>query len=92
MAFDAGVPMGQLILGGDHLGPNVWKDEPVDIAMKKSRELVKTYVQAGFKKIHLDASMACEGEPNSTFEHIAERAADLCAVAEQYAPDPSELF
>jgi D-tagatose-1,6-bisphosphate aldolase subunit GatZ/KbaZ len=92
MADKAGVPMDQLILGGDHLGPNVWKAEPLDIAMGKARELVKTYVQAGFKKIHLDASMACGGEPNPTFAQIAERAADLCAVAEQYAPDPSELI
>jgi len=54
MAADAGVPMNQLILGGDHLGPNVWKNEPLDVAMEKSRELVKSYVQAGFKKIHID--------------------------------------
>ncbi|MCL4163984.1 UNVERIFIED_CONTAM: hypothetical protein GTU68_056135 [Idotea baltica] len=60
--------------------------------MEKARELVKTYVQAGFKKIHLDASMACGGEPNPTFEQIAQRAADLCEVAEKYAPDPSELI
>lgn len=92
MAADAGVPMDQLILGGDHLGPNVWKAEPLDVAMEKSRELVKSYVQAGFKKIHLDTSMACGGEPNPTFAQIAERAADLCEVAEKYAPDPSELF
>jgi len=82
----------QLILGGDHLGPNVWKDEPLDVAMEKSRELVKSYVQAGFKKIHLDTSMACGGEPNPTFAQIAERAADLCAVAEAHAPNREELF
>ena len=92
MAADAGVPMNQLILGGDHLGPNVWKNEPLDVAMEKSRELVKSYVQAGFKKIHIDTSMACCGEPNPTFAQIAERAADLCEVAEKYAPDPSKLF
>ncbi len=92
MAGDAGVPMDQLILGGDHLGPNVWKNEPLEVAMEKSRALVKSYVQAGFKKIHLDTSMACGGEPNPSFEQIAERAADLCAVAEEHAPDPSALF
>ena len=92
MAADASVPMNQLILGGDHLGPNVWKNEPLDVAMEKSRELVKSYVQAGFKKIHIDTSMACGGEPNPTFAQIAERAADLCEVAEKYAPDPSKLF
>ena len=92
MAADAGVPMDQMILGGDHLGPNVWKNEPLDVAMEKSRELVKSYVQAGFRKIHLDTSMACGGEPNPTFAQIAERAADLCEVAEKYAPDPSKLL
>ncbi len=92
IAADAGVSMDQLILGGDHLGPNVWKNEPLELAMEKSRELVKSYVQAGFKKIHLDTSMACGGEPNPTFTQIAERAADLCEVAEKYAPEPSELF
>ncbi len=91
MAKDAGVPMDQLILGGDHLGPNPWKSEPIDAAMIKARELVKLYVEAGFTKIHLDASMACGGEPNPSFAQIAERAADLCAVAEAHAPDPGKL-
>lgn len=92
IAAEAGVPMEQLILGGDHLGPNVWKAEPLHVAMEKSRALVKSYVEAGFKKIHLDTSMACGGETNPTFAQIAERAADLCEVAETYAPNPSELI
>lgn len=92
MAAEAGVPMQQLILGGDHLGPNPWKSEPIDQAMAKARELVKLYVEAGFTKIHLDASMACGGEQNPTFAQIAERAADLCAVAEANAPDADKLI
>ncbi|MFK7878287.1 class II D-tagatose-bisphosphate aldolase non-catalytic subunit [Roseobacter sp.] len=92
MAGDAGVPMDQLILGGDHLGPNPWKSEPIDQAMDKARELVRLYVEAGFTKIHLDASMACGDEPNPSFAKIAERAADLCTVAETHAPDPEKLF
>ena len=60
--------------------------------MAKARELVKLYVEAGFTKIHLDASMACGGEPNPDFTTIAERAADLCAVAEAHAPDPEKLI
>ena len=92
MAGEAGVPMDQLILGGDHLGPNPWKLEPAQQAMEKARELVRLYVEAGFTKIHLDASMACGDEPNPTFEQIAERAADLCAVAEAHAPDPTKLI
>lgn len=92
MAREAGVPMDQLVLGGDHLGPNPWRSEPLDRAMEKARALVKLYVEAGFTKIHLDASMACGGEPNPSFEQIAERAADLCAVAEAHAPDPDKLI
>lgn len=92
MADEAGVPMDQLILGGDHLGPNPWKSEPIEQAMEKARELVKFYVEAGFTKIHLDASMACGGEPNPSFAQIAERAADLCAMAEAHAPDPDKLI
>lgn len=92
MAQDVGVSMDQLILGGDHLGPNPWKSEPLEQAMEKARELVKLYVQAGFTKIHLDASMACGDEPNPSFAQIAERAADLCAVAEAHAPDPEKLI
>lgn len=92
MAAEAGVSMEQVILGGDHLGPNPWRSEPLDQAMDKARELVRLYVEAGFTKIHLDASMACGGEPNPSFAQIAERAADLCAVAEAHAPDPSRLI
>ncbi|MCL4122305.1 UNVERIFIED_CONTAM: hypothetical protein GTU68_017862 [Idotea baltica] len=92
MAKDAGVPMEQLIMGGDHLGPNPWRKETADIAMAKARELVRLYVMAGFRKIHLDASMQLGGEPPLTFAQIAERAADLCAVAEEHAPDADKLI
>ena len=91
LAAEAGVPMSQLVLGGDHLGPNPWRAEPAETAMEKARALVRSYVEAGFRKIHIDASMACGGEAPPSFERIAERAADLCAVAEAHAPDPSAL-
>lgn len=91
MARDASVPMDQLILGGDHLGPNPWISEPASDAMAKAKDMVRLYVEAGFTKIHLDASMACGGEPTPSFALIAERAASLCAVAEAHAPDPERL-
>ena len=80
-----------LTMGGDHLGPNPWRHLPVDEAMQRACDLVKHYVEAGFTKIHLDASMACGGEANPSFEQIAQRAAQLCAVAETHAPEPSKL-
>ena len=86
IAGRVGFPAGDLILGGDHLGPLVWSDEPVSEAMDKARDLIAAYVSAGFKKIHLDTSMACAGDDNVLSDEIvATRAAELCEVAEQTA-------
>jgi D-tagatose-1,6-bisphosphate aldolase subunit GatZ/KbaZ len=76
----------QVYLGGDHLGPNVWQHESAMIAMEKSRALVKAYVEAGFTKIHLDASMKLsDDEPDKPLpvEISATRAADLALAAEE---------
>lgn len=82
LARSEGVDPARLVLGGDHLGPNPWKSEPAESAMAKARDLVADYVDAGFTKIHLDASMACADDGVLAEETIAARAADLCAVAE----------
>lgn len=90
-ASTLGLPADNLILGGDHLGPNPWRDLPVAEAMEHACLLVQRFVEAGFTKIHLDASMACGGEPTPSFETVAARAAQLCQVAEAHAPDPGAL-
>jgi D-tagatose-1,6-bisphosphate aldolase subunit GatZ/KbaZ len=76
----------QLILGGDHLGPNPWRHLPAEEAMARAGAMLDAYARAGFSKIHLDASMACRGEsePLAT-ELIAARAAALAAIAERAA-------
>src|SRR5271157_6313568 len=43
----------RIVLGGDHLGPHVWRAEPPEKAMAKARELVRNSVRAGYSKIHL---------------------------------------
>lgn len=79
-------PMERVILGGDHLGPVCWADEPYESARLKSEQLIEAYVKAGFKKIHLDTSMPCEGDAlELSDEVVAERAANLCMVAEKTA-------
>jgi D-tagatose-1,6-bisphosphate aldolase subunit GatZ/KbaZ len=92
IAANADVGMDQIIMGGDHLGPNPWRNLTAEAAMEKARELVRLYVTAGFRKIHLDTSMQLGGEPLLSFAQIADRAADLCAVAEAHAPDPEQLL
>ena len=87
IADATGFPREDLILGGDHLGPNPWKALPPDEALAKARAMVDAYARAGFAKIHLDTSMGCAGEPAALPDATtAERAADLAAVAEAAAP------
>jgi D-tagatose 6-phosphate 4-epimerase len=84
IAADEGFDLGQLILGGDHLGPNPWKDQPANIAMDKACEMIAAYAAAGFTKLHLDASMPCGDDPVPLPDAIiAERATRLASVAER---------
>ncbi|TNE67569.1 MAG: D-tagatose-bisphosphate aldolase, class II, non-catalytic subunit [Alphaproteobacteria bacterium] len=72
-----------ILFGGDHLGPNCWQHLPADEAMDRSDVLIDGYVRAGFRKIHLDCSMSCKGDPVPLTDAIvAARASRLCAVAE----------
>jgi D-tagatose-1,6-bisphosphate aldolase subunit GatZ/KbaZ len=82
-AAAAGVGAERLILGGDHLGPNPWRAMPAAEAMQHAEIMVAEYARAGFGKIHLDASMACGGDPERlSDEVVAARAARLCRAAE----------
>lgn len=86
IADQAGLPRDRIILGGDHLGPNAWQGEPAKKAMALSHTLIHDYVAAGYTKIHLDASMHLADDDHSVpLPKIisANRAADLCLVAEQ---------
>lgn len=86
IAVEGGLQLDRVILGGDHLGPNRWRALPPDAAMEKARALVAAYVSAGFTKIHLDCSFACQGDPTPlTDDLVAERAAQLIRAAEDAA-------
>ena len=73
-------------MGGDHLGPLTWKDQPAEKAMEEAKELIRQYVMAGFTKIHIDTSMHL-GDDDANIkldtELIAERGAILADVAEK---------
>ena len=73
----------RIALGGDHLGPNPWTSLDAAAAMDKAEVMVSAYVAAGFRKIHLDCSMACNGDPEPLPEaEIVRRAVRLCQAAE----------
>lgn len=80
------LPEGHLILGGDHLGPLVWKNEPAESAMEKAKELLTLFVKAGFSKIHIDTSMHLgSDDKRKKLDNriIASRAAELFEVSEK---------
>jgi len=84
IATRLGVPAEQVLLGGDHLGPNCWQGLSAESALAKSEQLIADYVAAGFRKIHLDCSMSCAGDPTPLSDaQVAARAVRLCAVAER---------
>jgi D-tagatose-1,6-bisphosphate aldolase subunit GatZ/KbaZ len=79
VGFDAS----RIVLGGDHLGPNPWTSVPPDAAMAKAEVMVAAYVAAGFRKLHLDCSMSCAGDPVPLPEsEIVKRALRLARAAE----------
>jgi D-tagatose-1,6-bisphosphate aldolase subunit GatZ/KbaZ len=83
IARRAGLSLQRVLLGGDHLGPNCWRDRPALEAMDLSEAMIAAYVEAGYRKIHLDCSMTCADDGAAlTDTTIAERAARLCSVAE----------
>lgn len=75
-----------IILGGDHLGPIAWKNEPEAVAMKGAEEMVRAYTLAGFTKIHIDTSMRL-GDDDSTkpldTQVSANRGARLAKVVQE---------
>ena len=78
-------PLDQIIIGGDHLGPSPWQDEPVAAAMEKAKTLIRDCVKAGYSKIHLDASMKCaDDDLDRPLENriSAARTAELAQAAE----------
>jgi D-tagatose-1,6-bisphosphate aldolase subunit GatZ/KbaZ len=83
IARRVGFDVARIVLGGDHLGPNPWTSLPPEAAMAKAETMVAAYVSAGFRKIHLDCSMSCAGDPVPLPEaEIVRRAVRLAQAAE----------
>lgn len=76
-------PRENVVLGGDHLGPNRWQGLPAEPAMENASALVAAYIEAGYTKIHLDCSMSCLGDPLPVGDELAaSRTAQLMRIAE----------
>jgi len=87
-----GLDKAQVIFGGDHLGPQAWRGEDADTAMTKAEDLVRSFVEAGFTKIHLDCSEGCLGEAAQVSDEVsARRSARLARICEDHAPDPDRI-
>jgi len=83
-------PKERILLGGDHAGPAPWRSEPTEKAMGHALDLVTACIDAGYVKMHLDASMACmdDAPPGRYYlpvEVAARRSVLLCRAAETAA-------
>jgi D-tagatose-1,6-bisphosphate aldolase subunit GatZ/KbaZ len=84
LADETGLAREHVLLGGDHLGPNAWQALPANEALARAAVMVSEYTEAGYRKIHLDCSMSCAGDPPAlSDELVAERTAALCTHAEE---------
>lgn len=86
LAHQLAFPIERVLLGSDHLGPGVWQHEPAEQAMAKARTLTRACVQAGYTKLHLDASMKLGDDPPDGAldpRTAASRAAEMAAAAEE---------
>jgi len=88
IAAEMNFPFERIVIGGDHLGPHVWRNEKASGAMQKAIGLVRACVLAGYTKIHLDTSMRLANDAGDSCvplgdEIISNRAADLCRAAEE---------
>lgn len=93
IADEEGFPWEQILLGGDHLGPNTWRQLGSDRAMRETCDLVGAYVKAGYRKIHLDASFVCSDDSEPlTDEIVAQRCARMAEVAEAAAGDVKPIY
>ena len=75
----------RIFLGGDHLGPLTWVHLPEAEAMKNAEDLIRSYILAGFTKIHIDTSMkVADDDPDTRLsdETISRRGAHLARIAE----------
>jgi D-tagatose-1,6-bisphosphate aldolase subunit GatZ/KbaZ len=91
LAAESGFPPESLILGGDHLGPSPWQDEPAASAMAKAIEMVRLYIRAGFVKVHLDTSMSLADDPSGLLDPEVSvcRTTDLVCAAEESVLSPA---
>ncbi len=93
IAEKAGFPKERILLGSDHLGPYPWRNQPSKVALKNSEELVRAFIAAGYKKIHIDASMFCQDDDLTkplSKQLSADRAVRICKQAEAVAAEEED--
>lgn len=93
LADKAGLDRAQIVLGGDHLGPQAWRSLPAPEAMAKADAMIRAYAKAGFTKLHLDCSEGCAGEPAQLSDDLTvPRAAALARAAGEAVSADRLLF
>ncbi len=93
IAAEVGFPPDAILLGGDHLGTNSWRSMPARNALDEARKLAAAYIDAGYKKIHLDASFVCQDDAAPLSDEIvATRCAEMARVCEARCGDNLPVY
>ena len=63
--------------GGDHLGPLPWKQFGQLKSLERSKKLIKSYIDSGAQKIHIDTSIKLRNDKTFSKKEILKRTQDL---------------
>lgn len=93
IAKEEDFPLDLILLGGDHLGTNAWRDRPAEAALAEAKTLVRDYAAAGYKKIHLDASFICADDNGAiSDETAARRCVEMVKVCEAHCGEEPPIY
>lgn len=83
LAEEVSFPVDRLIFGGDHLGPLPFSHCERKLAEHEAELMVRSFIKAGFQKLHIDTSMPLGSEKFISKEAVAKLGVKLIKVAEQ---------
>jgi D-tagatose-1,6-bisphosphate aldolase subunit GatZ/KbaZ len=63
--------------GGDHLGPLPWQKFGQLKSLERSKKLIKSYIDSGAQKIHIDTSIKLRHDKNFSKKEILKRTQNL---------------
>ncbi len=71
MARDLDVDPALVVLGGDHLGPQVWRGSDAVTSIGHAADPIRASVEAWFPRIHSNCYEGCTGDPAQVDQDVS---------------------